>query len=181
MIDVLLTLYHWWQLFVCALPLPWTFEIRETARLYETEYIESVVEEVTPHVLSEREISRIDGDPVGFAVVGWRLSPYTQFADIAREHGDDPKRDVGIDWAHGRSEDGPGDPCWPNEGRIHVRLHIECGRRMERMMERKNGDRSCPEYEYDGGCWYYTDPVEMCYRGCWIAGKERLDDRCEPR
>jgi hypothetical protein len=186
MTDILLALYHWWQVLWCTLPLPWTFEVREAAYQYETERIESVTEEVTEHVLSERLIPRswhFSNDPVGFAVVGWRLSEYTQYADVARMYGGQPKPDIGIDWAHERFDVGVGDPCWPNEGRIHVRLHIECGRWTERMMEcpRTGPNANCADCCDGECCWYWVDPVEMCYRSCWIAGSERIDDQCGPR
>jgi hypothetical protein len=180
MTDILLMLYHWWQVLWCALPLPWTFEVREAAYQYETERIESVTEEVTEHVLSEREVHRDFGnDPVGFAVVGWRLSIYTQVVDnLGRERAEDL-----ADWKHERFDDGVGDPCYPGGGRIHIRLHIECGRWMERMMEcpRTGPNANCADCCDGECCWYYTDPVEMCYRSCWIAGKERIDDQCGPR
>lgn len=181
--TALLALYHWWQLFVCTLPLPWTFEVRRTAWQWETVRIERVTPEVTPHLLSEREIEPIPGATVAFAVDGWRLSIFSQFADGLREEGRDPHEDIGIDWAHDRFDDGVGDPCWPNEGRIHIRLHIECTRWMERRWEcpTTGPNAGCADCCDGDCCAYPVDPVEMCYRGCWIAGKERIDDSCGPR
>lgn len=187
MSGVALLLYAWWQMLVCALPLPWTLAVREEAEQYETVRIESVIEETTEHLRVNNEIDAevagCCGGAVGFAVTGWRVAPYTQFADVARMYGDDPLRhrdDPSIDWSRARFDDGVGDPCWPNEGRIHVKLHIECDRWLERRSECTNQmyrDRECE----DGCCEQYVDPVEMCYRGCWIAGVERVDDRCGPR